>query len=85
MFQKSICIVLHKPKKPDYTVPKAYCPIQLLEVFGKALEHIQGDCLSYLVAKYDMIPPLHFGGIKGKLAEDAILCAVHDIPIHDVK
>ena len=26
-----------------------------------------------------MIPPLHFGGIKGKSAKDAILCAVHDI------
>ena len=79
MFRKSICIVLRKPKKPDYTVPKAYRPIQLLEVLGKALERIQGDRLSYLAARYDMIPPLHFGGIKGKSAEDAILCAVHDI------
>ena len=26
-----------------------------------------------------MIPPLHFGGPKGKSAEDAILCATHDI------
>lgn len=79
MFRKSICIVLHKPKKPDYTVPKAYRPIQLLEVLGKALERIQGNCLSYLAEKHDMIPPLHFGGIKGKSAEDAVLCTVHDI------
>ena len=37
MFRHSICVVLRKPKKPDYTLPKAYRPIQLLEVLGKAL------------------------------------------------
>jgi hypothetical protein len=79
MFRNSICVVLRKPKKPDYTLPKAYRPIQLLEVLGKALERIQGARLSYLATKHDMIPPLHFGGIKGKSAEDAILCATHDI------
>ena len=79
MFRHSICVILRKPKKPDYTLPKAYRPIQLLEVLSKALERIQGDRLSYLAIKHDMLPPLHFGGIKGKSAEDAILCAAHDI------
>ena len=75
MFRHSVCVVLRKPKKPDYTLPKAYRPIQLLEVLGKALERIQGERLSYLAIKYDMIPPLHFGGIKGKSAEDPLRSA----------
>ena len=79
MFRQSICLVLRKPKKPDYTIPNAYRPTQLLEVLGKALERIQADQLSYLATKHNMIPSLHFGGVKGKSAEDAILVAVHDI------
>ena len=78
-FRKSICVVLRKPKKPDYSLPNAYHPIQLLEVLGKALERIQADRLSYWAVKLKAIPSLHFGGVKGKSAEDAVLVAVHDI------
>jgi hypothetical protein len=78
-FRQSICVVLRKPKKPDYSLPNAYRPIQLLEVLGKALERIQADRLSYISTKLNVIPSLHFGGVKGESAEDAILVAVHDI------
>jgi ribonuclease HI len=79
MFRKSICVVLRKPKKNNYSKPNAYRPIQLLEVLGKALERIQSDRFEFLATKNNMIPPLHFGGMKGKSAEDAVLCATHDI------
>ena len=79
LFRQSICVVLRKPKKPDYSLPNAYRPIQLLEVLGKALERIQAERLAYWSVKLNVIPALHFGGVKGKSAEDAILVAVHDI------
>ena len=78
-FRESICVALRKPKKDDYSLPKSYRPIQLLEVLGKALERIQAERLSYIAMKYNLIPPSHFGGVKGKSAEDALLASVHDI------
>lgn len=70
---------MHGIKKPDYSLPNAYCPIQLLEVLGKVLERIQAEQLAYWSVKLNVTPALHFGGVKGKSAEDAILVAVHDI------
>lgn len=78
-FKQSICIAIRKAKKPNYSLPNAYRPIQLLEVMGKSLERIQADRIAFLAEKHNLIPPLHFGGVKGKSAEDAVLCAVHDI------
>src|SRR5258708_9599 len=37
-FHNSIVITICKPNKPDYTHPRAYRPIQLLEVLGKVIE-----------------------------------------------
>jgi hypothetical protein len=37
-FHSSIVVMLCKPKKPDYVQPRAYHPIQLLEVLGKIIE-----------------------------------------------
>jgi hypothetical protein len=32
--------MVNKPQKPDYTIPKAYRPITLMECTGKLLEKI---------------------------------------------
>ena len=39
-WQTSIAVMLQKPKQ-DYSLPHSYRLIQLLEVLGKVLEHIQ--------------------------------------------
>ncbi len=39
-FKKANTVVLKKPKKEDYIVPKAYRPIVLLSTLRKALELI---------------------------------------------
>jgi hypothetical protein len=33
-------VVIQKPDKPDYTIPKAYCPISLLRTLSKGLEKV---------------------------------------------
>lgn len=78
-FRQSICVILQKPKKPDYSSPKAYRPIQLLEVLGKVIERIQAERLAHYAVEHKLIPPSHFGGLKSKSAEDALLASFHDI------
>ncbi|KAJ6475270.1 hypothetical protein C8R47DRAFT_926292, partial [Mycena vitilis] len=37
-WRKAIAVALRKPRKPDYSNPRAYRLIQLLECLGKILE-----------------------------------------------
>ncbi|KDQ60525.1 hypothetical protein JAAARDRAFT_125709 [Jaapia argillacea MUCL 33604] len=38
LWWRAIAVALHKPKKPDYSIPKVYRLIQLLKCLGKILE-----------------------------------------------
>jgi hypothetical protein len=71
-FRQSITVVLRKPEKEDYSQPKAYRPIALLNTIGKALEAVIGTRLMYLADKYSLLPPTHIGGRKMKSTEHAI-------------
>ena len=74
----SIAVALQKLKR-DYSLPRSYRLIQLLEVLGKVLECVQACRLSYITAKQNLFPSSQFRGIPGRSAEDALLCTVHDI------
>ena len=73
-----IAVAIQKPNR-DYSQPRSYRLIQLLEVIGKALERIQARRLAYIAAKYNLVPPTHFGGVPGKSAQDALLTVMNDI------
>ena len=45
-------VVLRKLGKPDYEIPKAYCPIALLCTIAKVLTAIMAEDLSHLVEKH---------------------------------
>ena len=77
-WRTSIAVALQKPGR-DYSQPHSYRLIQLLEVLGKVLEHVQSRRLTYLVAKLNLFPSSQYGGIPGRSAEDALLCTIHDI------
>ena len=77
-WRTSIAVALQKPKR-DYSLPRSYRLIQLLEVLGKVLERIQARRLAHIAAKHKLFPSSQFGGIPGRSAEDALLCTVHDI------
>ena len=78
-FHDSITVILQKPDKPDYSIPKAYRPIQLLEVLGKVMERIQARRIAYHLLKNDLISPYQLGGVRGRSAEDISLAILHDI------
>ncbi|TFY57752.1 hypothetical protein EVJ58_g6827 [Rhodofomes roseus] len=62
-WRKAIAVALPKPRKPDYTNPRAYRLIQLLECLGKALERIVAMRLAYLVSTLNLVPANQFGGL----------------------
>lgn len=49
-------MVLQKPKKLDYSAPRAYRLISLLNTLGKLIEAVIAQRLSYLAKKYGLLP-----------------------------
>ena len=50
-------VVIPKPGKPDYSVPKAYRPISLLECCGKLLEKIVAKRFLSDINTFALLPP----------------------------
>ncbi|HEY9844899.1 MAG TPA: reverse transcriptase family protein, partial [Candidatus Caenarcaniphilales bacterium] len=65
-------IVLRKPGKDDYTQPKAYRPIALLNTLGKIMESVIAKRISYLVETYKLLPQTHMGGRRMTSVETAV-------------
>jgi len=65
-------VVLCKPGKPHYDVPKAYQPIVLLNTMWKVLSVIVADQISFLTENYQLLPRNHFGGCPGWTTTDAM-------------
>lgn len=71
-FKESITVVLRKPGKDDYSQPKAYRPIALLNTLGKAFEAVMANRLAYLADMYQLLPSRHTGGRKLTSTEHAM-------------
>jgi len=65
-------IILCKPGKPHYDVPKAYCPIALLNTMWKVLTTIVADQITFLTEKHQLLPKNHFGGHPGCTTTNAM-------------
>ena len=72
-------VVLRKPGKPNYTIPKAYRPIALLNTLAKLLSAITAEQLMFYTEKYNLLPSNHFGGRANRTATDAVHLLVHRI------
>lgn len=72
-------ITLKKPQKDDYTTPKAWRPIALLNTTGKALESIMAVKISHLTEMYRPIPNTQMGGRQGKSTESALALLTEQI------
>ena len=66
-------VIIPKPNKPSYNIPKAYRPISLLECAGKILENVIANHLSANDIEHDLIGPNQFGSRKYHSAPDAAL------------
>jgi hypothetical protein len=64
--------VIRKPQKDDYTTPKAYRPIALLNTIGKLMEGIIARRISYITEIHQLLPGTHIGGRKGRSIDHAI-------------
>ena len=67
-----ITVVLRKPGKPNYDVPKAYRPIALLNTMWKVATAIIANHISYITEKHQLLPANHFGGRPGRTTTDAV-------------
>jgi len=65
-------IVLYKPGKPCYDVPKAYYPIALLNTMWKVITAIVADQITFLSENHQLLPKHHFGGCPGCMTTDAM-------------
>ena len=72
-------VVLRKPGKPSYEVPKAYRPIALLSCMAKVLTSVVTEIISDLVEIHHLLPKTHFGGRPGRTTTDAVHYLIHKI------
>jgi ribonuclease HI len=71
--------ILKKQGKPDYSVPKAYRVIALLNCLGKVSERILAQRLSYLAETTSLLHPSQIGGRLKKSAIDAALLLTNKV------
>ncbi len=67
MWRSAIAVAIQKPNR-DYSKPRSYRLIQLLEVLGKTLERVQARRLAYMAAKHNLFPSTQYGRILGRSA-----------------
>jgi len=72
-------VVLRKPGKPRYDMPKTYCPIALLNMMGKLLSVVIAEQLTYYMEKYALLPPMHFRGRPVRTTTDALHVLMYKI------
>lgn len=72
-------VVLCKPGKPKYNIPKVYRPIALLNTTAKVLSAIVAKQLIFYAEKFDLLPPNYFGGRASRTVSDAVHLLVHCI------
>jgi hypothetical protein len=69
----STTVVLRKPGRPDYSIPKAYRPIALLDTMAKILSACIAEDITHLTEKNGLLPATHFRGRPGQTTTDSIL------------
>ena len=72
-WRESITGILWKPGHSDYSAPKAYCPITLLNTTAKLLSALVTERVSYILETHGLLPPTHFSGRPGHSTEDSLL------------
>ncbi len=74
-------IILRKKGKSDYSAPKAYWIIMLLNCLGKISEKIIATRLSKLAEVSDLLHKDQMNGRRQRFAVNAALCLTHDIQL----
>ena len=70
-FKESTCVIIPKPNKPKYDVPKAFRPISLLNTISKLLTKVIASRMQYDCLRYDILHPGQCGGVRKHATIDA--------------
>ena len=70
-FKESLSAIIPKPKKPDYTLPKAYRPIALLNTLGKLLMKVITNRLQFDATAHSLLHEGQCGGVQKHATIDA--------------
>ncbi|CAA7264615.1 unnamed protein product [Cyclocybe aegerita] len=81
IFEESLSVIVPKPNKPSYAVPKAFRPIVLLITFSKLIEKMIANRIQFDTVKHDIFHPNQLGGIRQRSTEDAGLILTHLIAL----
>lgn len=71
-WRSSTTVALRKPNKGDYTKPKSYRPVALLNTMGKILDSILARRLAHMAESCGLLPNTHMGGRAASSCEHAI-------------
>ena len=71
-FKEAHTITLKKLGKSDYTTPKAYRPIALLNTMGKILESIMAQKITSMAEANNLLPHNQMGARKGRGTDTAL-------------
>src|ERR1700691_3452145 len=82
VWKQATGFILKKPKKPDYSQPKAYRVISLLNCLGKVSERILARRLSYLAETTSLLHPSQIGSRLQKSAIDAALLLKNEVEVN---
>jgi len=78
-FKRSMTVVIPKPNKKSYNLPKSFRPIVLLNTVGKLIEKVIRERLQFTTAANDFIHPSQLGGLKFKSMTDTGIALTHII------
>jgi hypothetical protein len=78
-FKHSTTAVIRKPQKDNYTIPKAYQPIALLNTISKLIEGIIAKRISYITEIHQLLPGTYIGGCKGRSTDYTIYIIIEKI------
>ena len=65
-------VILQKPGKSTYSMPKSFRPIALLNTMWKVIMVIIANHITYYMEKHQLLPTNHFRGRPGCTTSDAI-------------
>ena len=84
-WKESIGVILPKPNKENYSIPKAYRIISLLNCFGKVLEKIFAIRLGYLANTSQLLEENQLGGRQQRSSIDTVLLLLNYIQKERIK
>jgi len=82
IWKQATGFILKKPKKPDYSKPKAYRVISLLNCLGKVSERILAQRLSFLAETTSLLHNSQIGSRLYKSAIDAALVLQNEVEVN---